>query len=91
MIFKNYLLNLSKVYESESWKNLVEQVWVYIDNISIPEHDTSVLCSELRRTLARSYRKFATQCCLMGGKEKTTPPPEILPWTDILICSAQYR
>jgi len=80
-----------EVYESESWKNLVEQVWVYIDNISIPEHDTSVLCSELRRTLARSYRKFATQCCLMGGKEKTTPPPEILPWTDILICSAQYR
>ena len=80
-----------QVYESDSWRNLEEQVWVYIDAIALRGNDTSVLCSELRGALTRAYRKFATQCCLMGGEEKTTPPPEMLPWTDILICAAQYK
>ena len=81
----------SQVYEADSWRNLVEQIWAYVDRISVPNYDTSVLVSELRRSLSRSYRGYTEQCCRGGGGENITPPPEILPWTDILVCCAQYR
>ncbi|XP_023327970.1 uncharacterized protein LOC111701070 isoform X2 [Eurytemora carolleeae] len=80
-----------QVYEADSWRNLVEQIWAYVDRISVPNYDTSVLVSELRRSLSRSYRGYTEQCCRGGGGENITPPPEILPWTDILVCCAQYR
>ena len=77
--------------ECGSWKGLVDQVWSYVDRISVPEYHTAVLVSELRRTLSRSYRSFVERCCVVGGDQGTIPPPEMLPWTDILVFCAQYR
>ena len=80
------------MFECESWKPLVDQIWVYIEHqVAVPGVPTAVLVSELQRTLATAYRRFAGRCCLMGGEERTTPPPEVLPWTDILVACSKYR
>jgi len=80
-----------EVVECESWNLLVEQVWRYVDRIAVPSLDCSILESTLRRSLAKSYRSFVEKCCSRWGGEESVPPPEMLPWTDIVNACIQYK
>ena len=40
-----------------------------------------------RRALTKCYRIYGEQC----GESGPVPPPEVLPWADILGCCVQYR
>jgi len=53
--------------------------------------DTSLLLSNIQRSLQRTYRKFAQESSLLGGDTQPVAPPEMLPWTDILISCAEYK
>jgi len=80
-----------EVVECESWKLMVEQVWRYVDRIAVPELDCSILESTLSRSLAKCYRAFSGQCQARWGGEESVPPPEMLPWTDIVNACIQYK
>lgn len=80
-----------EVVECDSWNLLVEQVWRYVDRIAVPELDCSILESTLRRSLAKCYRSFVDKCCSRWGGEESVPPPEMLPWTDIVNACIQYK
>lgn len=80
-----------EVYETNTWKNLVEQVLVYLDKISEPEVDSSVVVSSITRTLGRCYRTFISRCSSQFGGLESVPPPEVLPWTDIVHSCIMYQ
>ena len=41
-------LEAPEVVAADQWRDLVEQVWAYVDSIVLPGLDLSVLISELR-------------------------------------------
>jgi len=92
-LFDVLRLNDVNVYETDSWRDLVDQVWTYVESVvdRKAEVDPSLLYSNIQRSLQRTYRKFAHESSLLGGDTQPVAPPEMLPWTDILISCAEYR
>eukprot|EP00092_Neocalanus_flemingeri_P027091 GFUD01029377.1.p1 GENE.GFUD01029377.1~~GFUD01029377.1.p1 ORF type:complete len:2023 (+),score=566.09 GFUD01029377.1:57-6125(+) len=80
-----------EVLETNTWKNLVEQVLVYLDKIAVPGVDSSVVASNMTRSLARCYRTFLSRCSSQWGGVESVPPPEVLPWTDLVHSCIQYK
>jgi len=80
-----------EVYETNTWKNLVEQVLVYLDNILVPEVDSSIVVSSINRSMGRCYRNFLSRCTSQWGGLESVPPPEVLPWTDIVHSCIMYQ
>ena len=78
------------VHDSDSWRQLVEQVMVYVEKIAVAGVDTSVTVANIERYLARSYRMFLRKC----GEphlDIRAPPVELLSWTDIVHSLVLYR
>jgi len=79
------------IYEADTWKNLVEQVLVYLDKIAVSHVDNYITASAIKRSLARCYRGFVNRCLSLWGGEESCPPVEALPWTDIVHSCISYR
>lgn len=79
------------VYETNTWRNLVEQVLVYLDKIAVSGVDSSVVASNMTRSLGRCYRTFLSRCTSQWGGVESVPPPEVLPWTDIVHSCILYQ
>ena len=86
------------VHDSNTWKNVVDQVLVYLDRIYVGGNDASVTMSSVKSALARRYRSYNSQCqtktmfssephFAVGG----IPPVELLPWTDVVHAYATYK
>ena len=78
------------VHDSDSWRQVVEQVMVYVDKIAVAGVDTSVTVANIERYLARTYRMFLRKC---GDPQLDirAPPVELLSWTDIVHSLILYR
>ena len=61
------LVLLIQVLESDNWRDLVDQIWTYVDTIRTDDVDSSALVSKIQRALNRTYRKYAEQCSLLGA------------------------
>ena len=86
------------VHDSTTWKNIVDQVLVYLDRIYVAGEDASVTVSSVKSALARSYRSYNSKCQtkIMFSPEENfavggIPPVELLPWTDIVHAYATYK
>ena len=86
------------VHDCDSWRNIVDQVLVYLDQLrGVRGPDTGVTASALRRQLARSYRSYTSQCqsaMLLSGDTSlplAPPPTQLLPWTDLVHSLATYQ
>ena len=53
--------------------------------------DSSVVASNMTRSLGRCYRTFLTRCTSQWGVVESVPPPEVLPWTDIVHSCILYQ
>ena len=42
------------VHDSSTWKNIVDQILVYVNGIYVPGYETSIVVSNIRRSLARA-------------------------------------
>ena len=80
-----------EVYETNSWINLVEQVLVDMDEIAVPDVDSSVVASYMTRSLGRCYMTFLARCTSQWGGVESVPPTEVLPWTDIVHSCILYQ
>ena len=81
-----------EVLETGDWRGQVEQVQHFLGQITPKGQDCTIASATLRSLLARAYRcDMKRSSKASPGGNPIVPPPELLPWTEILHCLVNQR
>jgi len=81
-----------EVLETGDWRGQVEQLQHFLGQITPKGQDCTIASATLRSLLAKAYRcDMKRSSTASPGENTIVPPPELLPWTEILHCLVNQR
>ena len=81
-----------EVLETGNWRGQVEQLQHLLGQVTPKGQDCTIASATLRSLLAKAYRcDMKRSSKASPGGNPIVPPPELLPWTEILHCLVNQR